>query len=426
MKINKFGKLLAAISLGIFLTACGSNEPSDKSSSDTKSGEKVELTIATWANEKEAKEFDAILKEINAEQDDYVIKQMVIPQDYYTKVQTMIAGNQAPDLMWLAQEYIPAYVKNDAVLDITDQLKSQDVIDMNDYLDGSLNTAKYDGRIYGLPWIGQPYVVYYNKTMFKEKGIEEPTENWTWTDFQETAKALTNKDVYGFATTGNPPLAVWIWGEGGEIVESNGTVKLTSPEIIKGLELATSIITNKNITMPYQEASSLGVEQGFVNGDIAMMIGGANDDVERKVEEAGSAFEVGMAVMPAGSKNHVTFNWTASTLISEQTDHPDVAFKALLDITKKMFDWKVPSPVASKVEQISEINPYKAYAVDVIKKSTEISRGFNNLPEQNELGGKQWELLDTPILTNNNGKGNVDIEKIAKETEEAFNSIIKK
>ena len=30
--------------------------------------------------------------------------------------------------------------------------------------------------------------------------------------------------------------------------------------------------------MPYERAASLGVEEGFVNGKIAIMVGGANDD----------------------------------------------------------------------------------------------------------------------------------------------------
>lgn len=423
MKINKFGILIAAIVLAIMLAACGSDNTGNEST--TEESGKVELTIATWANETEAKEFDEILEELNAEQDEYTIEQMVIPQDYYTKIQTMIAGNQAPDLLWLAQEYIPAYAKNSAVIDLTDKLASQDVIDMDDYLDGSLDTAKYEDKTFGLPWIGQPYVVYYNKTLFNENDIGEPAMDWTWTDFHETAQALTKDNVYGFATTGNPPLTVWAWGEGGEFVESDGTVKLSDPQTVKGLELAASIINDPTATMPYEKTASLGVEEGFVNGEVAMMVGGANDDVERKVEEAGDAFEVGMAIMPAGTESQVTFNWTASTLISDQTDHEDLAFKALVDITDKMFDWKVPSPMASKVELIGEINPYKDYATEIIKKSTEISRGFNNLPEQNEIGGKQWELLDTPILTNNNGKGELDINKVIEDTEKSFESIIK-
>ncbi|WP_077303057.1 ABC transporter substrate-binding protein [Virgibacillus pantothenticus] len=423
MKRIRLISLLSVIVIALsLLGACG-NESASKSESDNK---KVELQIATWANEKEAKEFDEIINKLNKESDNYELKQLVIPQDYYTKIQTMIAGNTAPDLMWLAQEYIPAYAENGAVMDITNQLNNQDEIDMSDYFDGSLDTAKWEGKTYGLPWIGQPYVVYYNKTLFEKNNVDEPKENWTWDAFHEIAKKLTKDGVYGFANTGSLPSAVLAWGEGGDLVSKDGKPAANAPATVKGLEKYYEISSDKSSTMPYEEANSLGVEQGFVNGEIAMMVGGANDDVEKKVKEAGGNFEVGMAVMPAGSKEQKTFNWTASTLVSSQTKNKDVAFEALVDITNAMFDWKVPAPVRSKADKIAEINPYKEYALDIIKKSMDISRGFNNLPQQNELGGKQWETLDSPIITNNNGKGNLDVQKVADETQEAFESILGK
>lgn len=427
MEVKNIVKGLSILSAGLVLGACGNENTSggtDSSTEDSGTGETVELTIATWANEQEAREFDEILDRLNDSQEVYEFNHMMIPQDYYTRIQTMIAGNQAPDLMWLAQEYIPAYASNGAVINLADHLEDQDQIDMDDYLDGSLDTALYEDDVYGLPWIGQPYVVYYNKTMFEEQGLEEPTLDWTWEDFQLVATEATVDGTYGFATTGNPPLGVFIWGEGGEIVESDGTVRVNEPESIQGLELAYEISNNESMTMPFQQASSMGVEQAFTTGRIAMMVGGANDDVERKVEEDGAEFEVGMAVMPAGSQEHVTFNWTASTLISDQTENEEVAFQALLDLTNEMFEWKVPSPMGSMVENIGEVNPYKEYALDVIMRSAEMSRGFNNLPEQNELGGAQWENLDLPILSDNEGAGNVNIEDLAEDTAQRFENII--
>lgn len=387
--------------------------------------DKVELTIATWANESEAKEFDEIINELNANSDQYVITQMVIPQDYYTKVQTMIAGNQAPDLMWLAQEYIPAYAENNAVLDLTELLANQDQLDMSDYFEGSLNTAIWDGKTVGLPWIGQPYVVFYNKTLFEEKGVELPSLDWTWDDFHSVAQSLTADGVYGFANTGAVPSAVFVWGEGSDYIAEDGTPQVNNPEAVAGLQKFYEITTDPTATMPYDEANSLGVETGFVNGQIAMMVGGANDDVEKKVEEAGGNFEVGMAVIPAGPAEHVTFNWTASTLISSQTENQEVAFQALLDLTNAMFDWKVPAPVQSKAETIAEINPYKEYALDVITRSMEISRGFNNLPQQNELGNAQWQNLDLLIISDNYGSGDLDIQEITDQTQAEFERILR-
>jgi len=419
MKLKKL-TLLTIISLAVAgtLVACGQTEKEADTSGRTP------LTIATWANETEAKEFEDIIASLNENQDQYELTQMVIPSDYYTKIQTMIAGGQAPDLMWLAQEYISAYATNNAIVDLTEGLAAQNQIDMDDFLEGSLNTAMYQGNTYGLPWIGQPFVVYYNKTMFEEQGIDLPTLDWTWNDFKETAKSLTGDDVFGFGTTGNPPLAVFAWGEGGELIDVDRQVLLDSEATVRGLEVANSIINDPEVTMPHAEIQSMGTEQAFLNGAIGMMVGGANDDVERKVEEAGSEFEVGMAIMPSGSEQHVTFNWTASTVISSQTANEEVAMQALLDLTEAMFDWKVPAPVKSKIENITEINPSKAYAIDTILKSAEISRGFNNMPEQNELGTIQWEQLDSIILTNNNGNGNLDLGELARDVAQRFRNIL--
>ncbi|MDM5186768.1 sugar ABC transporter substrate-binding protein [Bacillus sp. DX4.1] len=422
MKKKLLSKITVLVGVSVLtlggIAGCSSN----KADTAKKNGP-VELKIATWANEREAKEFDEIINKLNAKQHDYKLKQMVIPKDYYAKVQTMIAGKQAPDLMWLAQEYVPAYASNNALVDISSQLKSQKQINMDDYFSGSLDAAKYEGKTYGLPWIGQTYVVYYNKSMFKESGIQDPSLTWNWNDFHNTAKTLTKDDKYGFATAGSPPLSVFAWGEGGDIINKKGKVVLDSPETIKGLEVGKDIITDKSATMPYEDVKSMGTEQAFVNGTVGMIIGGANDDVERKVKEAGNKFEVGMAVMPSGSKEQVTFNWTASTVISSQTKNKEASFKALVDVTNEMTEWKVPTPLKSKLQNIAEINPYKAYALEVIQKSTEISRGFNNTVQQNEIAATEGQGLDEVILSNNNGKGNVNVSNLAKDVAKKLRKI---
>lgn len=400
------------------LVACGNKE------SNVDGQGRTVLKLATWANEQEARELNAILDELNEKSETYVIEHILIPQDYYTKVQTMVAGNTAPDLVWLAQEYIPAYAANEAVVDLTEMLEGQDVIDMDDFFDGPLQTAIWEDKVYGLPWIGQPYVVYYNKTLFEEKGLDLPALDWTWEDFSQTAQQLTGDGVYGFGNTGSLPSAVLAWGYGGETVSKDGTVLLNDEKTIQGFEKLYEIQSNPEMTMPFVEAESLGVEEGFINGKIGMFIGGANDNVEEKVEQNGSPFEVGMAVMPAGPEQQISFNWTASTLIMEQTKNKEVAFEALIDLTEAIFDWKVPAPVKSKAENITEVNPYKAYAYDTIRKSMDIARGFNNLPQQNELGGKQWELLDQPIISNNDGNGNVNVKDSLNKAQTEFEKIL--
>ncbi|GEL45158.1 hypothetical protein CHO01_02740 [Cellulomonas hominis] len=408
--------LLAALALS--LAACGDSPGDDDGDGP------VTLTIATWANDTEADELDAILDELNAAQDVYRLEQMVVPGgEYYTKLQTMIAGRQSPDLFWLSQEYVPAYAANGTLTDLTGLV--DDRVDLADYLPGSLDPATVDGALYGLPWIGQPYVVYFNADRFAEAGLPAPDEDWGWDAFRETARTLTDGDRWGYATTGTPPVALYAWGEGGDYVDADGEVVLDSPEAVAGLTLAHEIANDATMTMPQAQAQSRGVESAFVDGTVAMMVGGAADDIERKVAESDAPFEVGMAVMPAGSVEQVTFNWTASTVLSAGAD-TDAGVAAITDLTQAMFDWKIPAPVASRVGDIAQVNPAKAYAVDVVTRSAEIARGFHNLPQQNELGTVIWEQLEGPILTDGDGKGVGDLAELAAETADRMREILER
>ena len=65
-------------------------------------GAKVTVTLTTWAGADEAKELQAVIDKINAANSDFEIVHQASPADYYTKLQTQIAGNTAPDLMWLS------------------------------------------------------------------------------------------------------------------------------------------------------------------------------------------------------------------------------------------------------------------------------------------------------------------------------------
>lgn len=84
----KFKRILALALISATTVSMMAGCGSDGSGKEKEKDGKVELTLSTWANETEAKEMDAVLKELNDSQEEYVIKQQVIPSDYYTKIQT--------------------------------------------------------------------------------------------------------------------------------------------------------------------------------------------------------------------------------------------------------------------------------------------------------------------------------------------------
>lgn len=62
-------------------------------------------------------------------------------------------------------------------------------------------TNNFDGKYYGVPYCKNIQMVYYNKNLFDEAGVEYPKPDWTWEDFREAAKKLTKgsgaNKVYG-------------------------------------------------------------------------------------------------------------------------------------------------------------------------------------------------------------------------------------
>src|SRR5512142_52916 len=85
-------------------------------------GQKVTITLATWTGADESKELQAVIDKGNAAATDYQSVLQAIPAEYYTKLQNMIPGSTAPDLMWLSQEYVANYADSGALMDVTDQV----------------------------------------------------------------------------------------------------------------------------------------------------------------------------------------------------------------------------------------------------------------------------------------------------------------
>jgi ABC-type glycerol-3-phosphate transport system substrate-binding protein len=103
---------------------------------------------------------------------------------------------EAPDLIYGAATFI--YSHHDYLLDMTDMLEAKGW-DPNSTYDVYRDTHDEAGRQYGIPFNIFMSGWLYNKTLFEENGVDLPTDDWTWDDLTEMAKALTkpDEDQYG-------------------------------------------------------------------------------------------------------------------------------------------------------------------------------------------------------------------------------------
>lgn len=168
--------------------------------------------------------------------------------NYEDKVRLVMAAGTAPDVIDVQDESFPNYCSLNQFVDLAPYLKRDGAGYARDlFFPTALETFRWSGKQYGLPWNGGQIQVYYNKTLFREAGLPiPPPKDWTIEDFTEYAVKLTRDidgdgriDQFGFELNLNwmyhlIPF-IWIWG--GDILNPEMTrCTLNTPEGIACLQ----------------------------------------------------------------------------------------------------------------------------------------------------------------------------------------------
>lgn len=120
---------------------------------------------------------------------------------------------------------------------------------IDDYYEASLGICRdrKTGDIVGFPLMVESAVVFYNKTLFKEKGIEKVPQ--TMDEMYEVASKLhdPDNDVYGFACRGaaNPAVtqfSTFLRAFGADFLDAEGNATIDTPEAIQAFEFYGKIL----------------------------------------------------------------------------------------------------------------------------------------------------------------------------------------
>lgn len=412
----------------------GSNASSGTDTSK-KPAEKIEIKLSTWAGAEEAAELQEILDRLNSSSDTYVITQDSNPADYDTRLTTQLSGNAGPDLFWVSASRGAQFAARGVMLDITDRLNksSKPAANLNDYYDSAFDPFKINGKIYGIPWIMQPVVLYVNQDALDKAGIVID-ENWNWDKFMEAAKKLTvdrngkslgesgfdknNIVQWGFTLNGWPPVQMFIWQAGGEVIaEDFSSSPIDTPEAMKGFNFYRELI-DSGVVPPQQTIRDRGFDQMFRDGQVAMFMGGAADSLETRVDK----FKCVVYEVPAGPTGiKATFVDILGMGINAKTKNPDAAFEALVDLSDEIHKWKVMPPRKSigNTENMIKLHPERKDAFPAIVKSLEYARPYRFYQDYPDWDTVFWNQLMDPII-NNNGKPEELVPKVKPLLDEAL------
>ena len=211
---------------------------SDKTETEETDVAQKEITWATWGNEGELKRFEELNEAFMKANPDVKVNFIPIPNNGYTdKLLAMIASGTEPDLYYVLDGYhslalggklepVDSYLVNDAS------------INKDNFFPNLLSYLTVDDQLYGLPTDCAPRALYYNKTMLKELGLEDPNEleeqgKWDINAFEEMAGKITDAGKIALVLENSQDSQTcWFGSSGASMYDENGKCIIDSPESV--------------------------------------------------------------------------------------------------------------------------------------------------------------------------------------------------
>lgn len=151
------------------------------------------------------------------------------------QVINMAGGGDRVDMIFGEIDWIAGLADSGLTVPVT-QILSEEYL--ADFYPSVLDTFKIDGEIYGLPMYISPYVLYYNKDLFEQAGLDPNSPPTTYDEMLECAEKLSQladangNKVYAFGqTTASVPVSgaslnAMILNFGGTLLDAEGNLSV--------------------------------------------------------------------------------------------------------------------------------------------------------------------------------------------------------
>lgn len=213
------------------------NATEDNAEAETNNGEKTVITFWNGFTGSDRETLEALVKEYNETNDKNIEVQMdIMPWDsFYQKLATALPVGEGPDILAMATERIGSYADPGALAAV-DDIYSSGIVDETVVPETLKENLKYDGKYYGVPMNFATLLLYYNKTIFEEAGLDPEKAPETWEELEQYAQQIVEKTgKYGFDMAVKDTTPMWcimFWGNGGDIIK-DGKAVFNSPENVE-------------------------------------------------------------------------------------------------------------------------------------------------------------------------------------------------
>jgi len=122
-------------------------------------------------------------------------------QESITKALTAVKSNDAPTMSVLLSTDMFTLIDEDAIVPFDPLIKTpEDQAWLKGFYPAFMENSQTGGKTWGIPFQRSTIVLYYNKEMFKDAGLDPNRAPATWKEMVEVAQKLTKRDASGKVT----------------------------------------------------------------------------------------------------------------------------------------------------------------------------------------------------------------------------------
>ena len=283
--------ILVVVMLAAMFVGCGKD---DKITLDVVVAEYGPNTAAWW------KQFEADFEAANESID--LLVDVVSWNDITAKVQTLIANNNAPDILNIDSfaDYQAAGLLLPAQAYVSETTYAK-------FYQSFLDQSVVDGTVWAVPDLASCRAMYYNKDILDAAGVAVPT---TFEELRAACEAIKAYDpsIYPWGVDmtsdeGQACFAYYIWNNGGDFTDAEGNWTLNDPKNVEAIEFIVGMVkdglTNSD---PATETRYINQDM-FGAGQVAMMIG--PNSIPTYIADGGYSINWGVAGIPASTGNSI-------------------------------------------------------------------------------------------------------------------------
>jgi len=338
VSFNKLTRTLAGIAaaaLIVPLAACGGSGNGGTATAEgiPAKGTDDGTEITLWTRSPLERQAKNVVEAYNKSHKNQIKLEIIPNDDMEGKVGGASQTDSLPDILAGDVVRIPYWASEGIFTDITKQIDGLD--NKADLQQGHIEAGTVDGAEYTLPFITDVSVMVWNKTLYKEAGLDPEQGPKSIAEFTEQAKkvAALNKDgVAGSYLAGQSGGALVfdlfpsVWADGESVMNKDGSEATLDNDSMKGVldaykELAN---TTNGLGAGSKEETGATWTAPFANGKIGVMPYPNTSTTALFDAEKDGGFEVGVAPIP-GTKEGKTSTFLGGDAMGISKDSKHVA-----------------------------------------------------------------------------------------------------